>query len=282
MQDVFKEIKGAYEYLSRVEKALANIILESPEKFINCSMARLSEELGISQGSINNFSKKFSSGGFSALKLKVAQSLPVLKKESFTAVSFGESAKSAMETRIKDTLAAFENTLSLNSEESLKSAAEKIMNAKKIDIYGIFGSAIVAKDLCLRLIQLSIPATYVDDVLMCAVSASMLQEGSLVIAVSCSGATKDIIDAVKIAKKNGVSTLAITAGSFSPLSKLCDNTLMSAPSGKSVSDRADEVRLSQLLIVDTLCSYIRSRQQDLGEKHYYKLSDILNLHSIDD
>ena len=48
---------------------------------------------------------------------------------------------------------------------------------------------------------------------MCAVSASMLDENSLVIAISDSGATREILDAVTIARKNRVAAICLTSGS---------------------------------------------------------------------
>ncbi len=281
-KNIFTELKSNYEFLTRIEKILANLILGDPQKFITYSMAELSDISGVSQGSINNFSKKFSSSGFSALKLKIAENLSEYNEKPFAVIDKSHSINAAMELKIEENIAAFRNALELNDEVSLKSASDKIMAASKIEIYGVFQSAIVAKDFCYNLIQLGIPATFVDDTLMCAVSASMLDKNDLVIAISSTGQTKEIIDAVNIAKKNNVPIIAVTSNKSSLLARMSDNVLLAASSGMSISDRTDEIRMTQLLILDTLCSYIRSVIDAEGKEHYYKLKDIISSHSIND
>ena len=117
---------------------------------------------------------------------------------------------------------------------------------------------------------------------MCSVSASMLDKSSLVIAVSSTGQTKEVIDADTIAKTSGVPVNCLTSNKASLLARMADEVLLAASSGMSISARSDEIRLTQLLLVDTLCSYIRSIIDTKGEKHYYKLKDIISSHSIKD
>lgn len=281
-KNIFTEIKAEYDYLSRVEKNIADIILESPKEFINYSMAELSQISGVSQGSINNFSKKFSSGGFSALKLKTAACLSAHNGKPFTVVDKSDSIMSALELKIEENISAFRTTFEINDEKTFKSVVDNILRAKKIDIYGIFTSGIVAREFCYQLIQLGIPANFVEDTLMCAVSAAMLDKDSVVVAISSSGRTKEIIDAVEIAKKNGVPIVSVTADKFSPLAKISDDVLLSASSGASISGSAAEIRNSQLLVLDTVCTALRSVIDESGKKHYYKLYDIINSHSIKD
>lgn len=281
-KNIFAELKTEYGFLTKVEKSIADLILSDPQRFITYSMAELSGISGVSQGSINNFSKKFSTSGFSSLKLKIAGCLSEYNEKPFAVIDKSHGIKAAMELKIEENIAAFHNALELNDEANLKSAAEKIMSASKIEIYGVFQSAIVAKDFCYGLIQLGIPATFVDDTLMCAVSASMLDKKDLVIAISSTGQTKEVIDAVQIAKKNDVPIIVITSNRSSILAGISDDVLLAASSGMSISDRTDEIRMTQLLVLDTLCSYIRSKIDAEGKEHFYKLKDIINSHSIKD
>ena len=280
--NIFAVLKSEYEYMSRVERKITDRILDDPQIFVSCSLAELSASAGVSQGSIVNFSRKYSSGGFSSLKATVAACLKSDSDTPFAVVDKTQGVKSAMEIKIRENMIAFQNTFSLNDETSMKQVVERILSAKKLEIYGIFNSGIVATSFCYQLIQLGIPATFVSDTLMCAISASMLDQDSLVIAISASGRTKEILDAVKMAKKNGVSVVCLTANGNSPLAQISDEVLLCASSGMTVSDRSEEIRLSQYLIVDTLCSYLRSIIDQSGQTHYFKLREILNSHNVND
>ncbi len=279
MQNIFIELRSQYEYLSRVEKKIADLVLEDPKAFIVCSMEEIAQKASVSQGSVNNFAKKFSSGGFSALKLKVAaclsehQPLPEELKEE-------ESIRAVMERKLELTLRAFRNMLELNDEENLKAAVQRIMDAKKIEIYGVYHSGIVARDFCFQLIRLGIPATYLSDTLMCAASASMLDGHGLVIAISSSGLTKELLEVAEIAKVNGAQLIVITTNRFSPLAEMADITLLSAQSGATTSERWEESRMTQLLLLDTLCAYIGERVEMGDREHLHKLRKILSIHNV--
>lgn len=281
-KNIISEIKSQYSFLTKIERSVADLILQSPKEFVKYSMAEVADICGASQGSINNFAKKFCHDGFSALKLQIAacpdESLP----EPFNIIDAKSTMKSAMQTKIKENLTAFENTLKANSEEDLKSAVGHILNARRVDIYGIYHSGIAAKDLSFQLIRLGIAANFVEDTLMCSVSATMLNSADLVIAITSSGRTKEIIDATKIAKENGATVISLTCNKFSPIAKISDTTLLTASSGISVSDKSDEIRLSQLMVLDTLCAYLRTCIDSDNRENFYRLSSILNSHSVED
>ena len=86
----------------------------------------------------------------------------------------------------------------------------------------------------------------------------------------------------KIAKSNGVPILTITSNKNSPLAKLSDAVLYTASSGTAISDSMYETQLSQTIIIDALCSYIRHHLDRDGDKKYFKLTDILNSHNVND
>lgn len=281
-QKILHTLKTDLEYMSRVERSIASVILSDPKSFPSYSLSAFSNLTKVSQGSIVNFSKKYCQGGFSALKLAVATCAQTEEEQPFSAVKSSDSLKSILQSTATDLCDALKNTLALNEEATLKAAAELILNAKKTEIYGIFRSAVVATDFYFRLLELGVPATFVSDVLTCAVSASLLGKGDVVVAISSSGQTKDVIDAVKLAKSNGVSVITVTAHKGSPLSQLSDHVLIAAPSGNSLSANANEIRLSQLAITDTLCSYLQSKLDCDGSNRYYKMEDILKLHSVKD
>lgn len=275
-------LKANLVFLSGVERKIAAVILEDPKKFTSYSLTELSEVASVSQGSIINFANKFAGGGFPALKMQIALGLSDYEKQPFSAVAENDDAKVVLKKVADDTQEALRNLQLFNDGETLQRTAERIMNAKKVEIYGVFRSAVVANDFYYQLLTLGIPASFVSDVLTCAVSASMLEKDSLVIAVSSSGKTKDVIDAVKIAKGNGVPVVCLTAHKDSPLASISDEVLIAPASGNSVSGRDMEIRFSQLALTDALCAYIRNKSSANGEKLYFGLRDILNSHNVND
>ena len=278
---IISELKSNLEFMSRTEAKIAKVILADGKMFAKYSLTHAAKVCGVSQGSIINFSKKYVGGGFPTLKLAVASSV-FEKEQPFTVLEKKDSLKQVLDKTVKNIGFALQNTITLNNEEILRTVAEKILSAKKVEIYGVFRSAVVATDFYYQLLQLGIPANFVSDVLTCAVSASLLKEGSLVIAVSSSGQTQDIIDAVRLAKANGVPVACITAHKNSPLAKLSDYVLIAAMGGNSVSSAQTEIRMAQLVIADAICSYLRTKIDDENHDKYFKMREILNSHNVKD
>lgn len=278
---IFNEIQAQKHFLSKVEKKIADIILNNPEEFISCSAIELSKLAEVSQGSINNFSKKFVQGGFSELKTKLAIELNEYKGNFFNIVSESDHIKDVLNTAAKNLYVAFQQTTEINSEKTLKKASEMIIKANKIDIYGVGQSGIVAHDYAYHLIKLGIRANAVTDVLMCSVSATTLDSNSLLIVIAASGKTKDMYDAVKIAKKNNVPCICITRDKNAPISKLCDVVIVVSTATEPLSRVHSTSRLCQYFIIDALCSYIRYQENDDGSKRYFDVTEILQSHSME-
>ena len=281
MANILSEITALLPLLHGVEADIASFIVKDPKKFTEYSLKELSSLASVSQGSIVNFSNKYAGGGFPSLKLKIAEALSTYVKAPPDVRGDGGSVISALISNNQNTAKALRNTEVLNSNENLLSAVKLILDAKRVEIYGVYRSASVATDLCYQLLQLGIYATFVSDVLTSSVSAAMLDKDSLVIAISSSGKTKDVIDAVKIAKENAVPVIAITSNKSSPLAKLADTTLIAAMSGEGEAIMANEIRMSQLALIDALVDYL-SEVMDRDGRSYSKIKHIITSHNVED
>ena len=276
---ILQRLKGSIVYMSEVEARIARLILSDPRSFVRYSLAKAATLAKVSQGSVVNFATKYTGNGYAHLKLCVAAALPD-NTIPFSEIEAGDSATDILGKTVASVGTALSSTASLNDEETLRSVADRILRAKKVEIYGIYRSGVVANDFYYQLLQLGIPAAYVSDVLTCSVSASLLGEGSLVIAVSSSGQTQDIIDAVRLAKENGVPVVSLTAHRASPLAALSDEVLIAAPSGSSLSSSAVEIRHSQLVIADAICACVAQRLGKCGEERYIRASKLLSTHNV--
>jgi len=280
-KNLFAELRATRGYLTRVERILAEFILKDPYRFISLTMSELAEAAGVSQGSINNFARKFSSGGFSALKQRIADLLSDSERD-VPRTEEVHGVRETMQHKLLAVHASLSSTLELNDEQTLKTAVRLILRAQKLVIYGIFHSAIVGRYLCYRLIQLGLHASFADDTLMCAVSAATLGEQDLVFAISSSGRTSDIINAVEFAKENRTPVICLTCNRFSPLARLSDSVLISSSDVPGPPDKTADARMAQLFVIDSLCAYLEGVIRPGDRIYREKVLKIVNSHSIRD
>src|SRR5699024_9975867 len=96
--------------------------------------------------------------------------------------------------------------------------------------------------------------------------ASIMTDKDVVVAMSLSGRTKDIIDSVTLAKINGAKIIVLSNTTISPLSKLAD-VLLQTPVNEFINGESIEGKIAQLSICETIV-----RGYELAHK-----SDVLDI-----
>ena len=94
--NLYARITSNKDFFTSIEQKISDEIFENPKKFITYSMSELSKITGVSQGSINNFSKKYAGGGFSELKLQIASELESFMPKQHTIVEQNDGMKDVM------------------------------------------------------------------------------------------------------------------------------------------------------------------------------------------
>lgn len=277
---ILREINSNLKFMSTVERKIADGILENPKEFTKLTLEEFSNLSGASQGSIVNFAKKYAKGGFPQLKMEVASCVAIEIEKEHNLKDVGQYKKTVLDV-FNNIKIACDNTYAVNEESVFGSVVDKILCAKKVEIYGVYRSAVVANDLYLNLVQMGVPATFVSDVLSCEISASFLDKDSVFIAISISGKTKEVIDAVKIAKDKNVPIICITGNKNSPLAKLSDDVLVATPSGKNDAV-SNEVRIAQIALTDALCEFLRKRLKEKSSVNSEVINRILTSHNVND
>lgn len=280
-QHLLAYLRTNYAFFTETEKKIAGMILKDPGEFLTYSLSELAEQSDVSQGSVVNFSKKFAGGGFPELKLRIAACVdhaPFFTPEERSAAG---TVSGGIESNIELFLTAYRLSAAANSEEVLSRVVDRILHASRVEIYGVFRSAAVAMDLCYQMLEIGIPAAFVHDILTCSISASNLRRDALVIAISASGRTQDILDAVRYAKTNGVPVISLTSDVNSPLAKLSDDCVIASSSGVSLNGTGSEIRASMMMISNAICTELRSRSCDeKARMRNEKVKSILSSHNV--
>ena len=215
------------------------------------SITNLAEDSGVSEPTVTRFCRKLGLSGFMELKLCIARELPS-GSYLHENVSEADDLPVIFEKLFNSCIEALKESLKQIDTETLQKAVEALSNAGRIDFFGQGGSAIVARDAYHKFFRLGIPCSVHDDPHMQVMSASCLNKNDVLIAVSHTGSTKDIIESAKIAKKSGATVIGITGGSKSPLSKVSDITISVNSKEAALLLAPMTSRLVQLAIIDVL------------------------------
>jgi len=208
---MLSEIETAAKNMTRAEKKVARVVLASPYKILRKSIGLLANEAGVSEPTVMRFCRALNCGGFQDFKLQLAQDLATGAHFSETRLSIDESAPDLIAKVIDSGIASLIKVRDSLPPDAVQSAIELLASADRIEIYGLGGSGIVAQDAQHKFFRLGVPVVAYSDPSVHSVSASLLSPGCVIVAISQSGATQDIIASAELGLAAGAELVAITA-----------------------------------------------------------------------
>ena len=233
---------------TKTELKLFEHIKEHLETVMYSSLTELAEICGVGEATILRFCRKIGLKGYQDFKLAVAQELSIAHQiVSREADTFADRIKANMKQVIDDTYAAID-------ENALKASIDLIKMSSDIIIYGVGHSGITALDLQSRLMRIGKMTQVVTDSHFQAIRSCAAHANTVIIAISLTGSTKDIVDAVQMAKQNQAKVIAITNYVRSPLTKLADVILLTSGKENPLDGGSLVAKISQLYVIDLLCT----------------------------
>nr|WP_203615842.1 MurR/RpiR family transcriptional regulator [Streptomyces sp. SID13726] len=135
----------------------------------------------------------------------------------------------------------------------LGAAVGATASARRIDVYGVGASGLVAQDLTQKLLRIGLIAQAHSDPHLAVTNAVQLRTGDVAIAITHSGSTGDVIEPLRVAFEHGATTVAITGRPDGAVTQYADHVLTTSTARESeLRPAAMSSRTSQLLVVDCL------------------------------
>lgn len=246
------KIEQSRSTFTETEKKICDYIIKNKHEVVNVSAQILAEKTETSGAAIIRFSKKIGYKGFTSLKVDLAKDLG--DKEEFfdTIINESDTFKTLIQKSYALNMQNLKETYKMIPEEDIHRAADAILNCEKIYLYGLGGSGIVCKDFQHKLSRINKMVLYQEDFHIQLAQAAYITSKDVAIAISYSGNTREVNLAMKHAKENGATTIAITKHAKTTLSKLIDIPLYIPIEEKELRLGAISSRFSSLMITDLL------------------------------
>ena len=129
---------------------------------------------------------------------------------------------------------------------------EVLCRARRIVVIGNGNSGAIAMDAQHKCLRIGLNGSaYTDDHMQMIAMASLGKE-DVVMAISHSGSSRDVADAIRFVKENGATIISLTSNGISPVSKLADIRLYTHSQETRYRTYAIASRMAELTIIDTL------------------------------
>ncbi|MCL2369758.1 MAG: MurR/RpiR family transcriptional regulator [Firmicutes bacterium] len=242
---------------------ISHLKLIPAAELIYMSITELAEKTLVGEATILRFCRKLGFSGFQDFKLNLSYDVATNVQD---VAEMNAKVAAEMNNTINQTSKSFD-------KETLKKATSKIFSARKICVFAVGNSNIAALATKYRLLKFNIDIDHAFDPHVQTVVTANLTEEDLLILISVSGSTKDIINLAEIAKKNKTSILAITNYLKSPLANLADFILYNARKENPFEGGSLATVVGQIYLVDLLCAYIFNELGSVAKLSYKKSSE---------
>jgi DNA-binding MurR/RpiR family transcriptional regulator len=257
--DIVSRLQRVDQELSPAERRVAEIVTGDFEGATRMTIAELADRAQVSQPTVTRFCRSLGCASFSEFKISLATTLTVAAAYLKSERVFNDDAGQIAHTIMMRAAGAVRECLDQIDAATVGKAIEVLASSRRIDLYGQGGgSAAMIEDAKLRFFRLGIPvAAYVDGHQQ-RMSAATLKPGDGVMAISNSGRSKPVVEAVEIARSFGAATIAITRPA-TPLAEAAETVIaVTIAEGPDVMVPTPS-RYAHMAVVDTLATGVAKR-----------------------
>jgi RpiR family transcriptional regulator, carbohydrate utilization regulator len=245
-------LKGVFSSLKSAEHRAANYLVGQPDRIPDCNVADVASRAGCSQATVVRLARKLGYKGFPELRADFRQLEPGPLYEEFP-LSAGLDARGIACRIFEASIVALKDTLQLLDLEAYERALAALLRAERVAFIGIGNAAVVAHDAYLKFVRVGVTCFHsADPDLQLVFACTQLRKNDVLLAISYSGASKPLLNAIKQARESGVVVILITNFPQAPLTRWADIVLLTAVFQKHVSREVAAKRIAQLCIVESL------------------------------
>ncbi len=258
-QPILKEIASARSSLRKSEIKVADFVLAEPEQVMHMRIVDLAQEAQVSEPTIVRFCRAIGCNGFQEFKVRIAQETAVANNLGQFAIAEDDSIDDIC-TKIADT--TIQRLYQVKSQllpAQVADAAQAMSSAMRVEFYGFGASGAVATDAQHKFFRLQVATAAYSDPHMQSMSAVTLGDKDVVVAISQSGRTLDLMHSIKLAQKHGAVVVSL-APQNTPVSNAAD-----LPIHINIEEDTDQFtpmtsRIAHLMVIDMLAVAVTQRR----------------------
>lgn len=250
------------------EKKIAQYILNNPEESILLTTLALGERSNTSSAAVIRLCKSLGFKGFQELKIRVTGDLQDQVVKGYRDIQPNEEYKDIIEKVTSNTIQTLTETVDIMNITNLKKAVATLANAKSILFIGFGASYIAAKDAEQKFQRINKQAQAFSDVHMAATSIANKGPDDVVVGISFSGKTNEVVKLLALATKKNTKTIGITKYGSTPVTSFSDISLFtSAAKEATFRSGATSSRMAQLHVIDILFMCLASEEYGETVRH---------------
>ncbi|KGQ31467.1 MULTISPECIES: MurR/RpiR family transcriptional regulator [Gallibacterium] len=265
--------------LTKTEKRIAAAILASPNLLSQSSLSEVSEQLNVGEATFIRFCRTLGFKGYTDFKLELAIELATQEKQNQTLLDTEVSEEDNAFEIAKKLQTALVNvvgeTINLLDFDQLDQVVNELHKAKRIFLFGVGSSGITAEDVKHKLMRIGLQVDATTNNHFMYMQASLMKAGDVVIGISHSGYSEEIIRSLRIAKKAGAKTVALTHNLRSPITEEADYVLINGNRQGQMQGDSIGTKIAQLFVMDLIYALLVRKEEQKAIKAKQKTINVI-------
>lgn len=274
-QAVLPILRSVYQDLTKSEQRIASYIMENAARIMEQTIPELAGNTKSSEITISRFCKKLGFSGLQALKIALAAELSNAGEMEFREIGDKDTEEQVAAKVFQNIMDGLQDTLKILDFQQVAKAVQVLQKARRVAVYGYGNSATVCQDIETRFMRFGMVIQAYADMSQQLTSASLLTKEDVVIAVSHTGATIKLLEAVRVAKRAGAAVIVITSYAQSNLAKLGDVVLTGMGREVHYSSESVASRLIHMAITDVLYTAMARSNPDSYHDNIAKMRSVI-------
>ncbi|MDD7305057.1 MAG: MurR/RpiR family transcriptional regulator [Peptoniphilaceae bacterium] len=264
-ESILTFIESKYEEFTDVEKIIADYFYNIDDDD-DISSKTVANKLFISEAALTRFAKKLGFSGYREFSYQFKES----KEKNF-------NKPGELQVPVLDT---YQEILSksyyLFDDRKFNKVVKKILQRRRIFIYGLGSSGLLAEEFAQRIQRIGIDAEAIRDSHQLLLNHARVNEDSLAIGITYSGKTKEVINALKYAKDKGAYTILLSSLDTEEFNQNFDQVLPMALKKNLELSNIISPQFPGMILLDILYMKILNNKKETLEIFNQTTNDLLS------
>ena len=263
-REVIQVIKDEYENIFSAEKKVADYVLSNPQQTVEFNVSQLAKASGVSDATVVRMCHHIGYAGYYQFRITLSRDLG---RQQYSSLVRAEEGDAVMKLfgEFAEKMYAIGRRINV---DVMRECTNLIKTCGQAHIMAVGNTSPMAQYMGFRLGRLGVRCTYNVAPEYFLNQVNLAKKEDILIAISQSGLSKQIVQGMELGKEKDLKSIAITAYAQSPVADMADFVLLSSGEEEPFNYYKEYAHLNEMAVIDALLSFvtnedlIKTRQAD--------------------
>ena len=245
--------------LRKSDRKVADVVLGSPQRIMNATVAETAEIAEVSQPTVIRFCTAIGCDGFQDFKIRLAQSLVLGTPATQSAISIDDTPDEVAAKIFDYTMTSLDWARHKLDMTQVNEAVALILSARSLEIFGFGASVLVGQVFPQKVPRLGVACPATTDSHSLPARSPPSTGGDVAVAISNTGETMSIVELARLAREQGGKVIAITGATNTALANYSDVLINVETLDNTDLFTPTTSRIAALVAVDIISTLVARR-----------------------